>query len=281
MTEERDLPKVPDRVNLCTGRTFKPYVVVVAGTRHRAEWLKEVGNDVESVIYQQDHPRKPNYYIRHGNEVGAYLTFLVDFYDCLPNVTAFVHGHEDEGWHSFNMRETIRALQWRLIPGYTDLNRKPGIWSLDLRDRPKYPSHNPIATGDDVYDGSHPPQAIVGGNAYEASEVFQWLQQETNVHAYDHFFGRAGLGAMPKTISFPCCSQFAVTRDAVHLRSRFFWQQNLHYLEHNDIQASNIKPKMHMVGDIWTVYWPMLFGEPADYQRKVPDHELFSEARHV
>jgi hypothetical protein len=34
-------------------------------------------------------------------------------------------------------------------------------------------------------------------------------------------------------------------------------------------------------GDIWTVYWPMLFGEPADYQRKVPDHELFSEARHV
>jgi hypothetical protein len=60
----------------------------VAGTRHRAEWLKEVGNDVESVIYQQDHPRKPNYYIRHGNEVGAYLTFLVDFYDCLPNVSS-------------------------------------------------------------------------------------------------------------------------------------------------------------------------------------------------
>jgi hypothetical protein len=28
VTEERDLPKVPDRVNLCTGRTFKPYVVV-------------------------------------------------------------------------------------------------------------------------------------------------------------------------------------------------------------------------------------------------------------
>lgn len=91
---------------------------------------------------------------------------------------------------------------------------------------------------------------IVGGNAYAAQEAFEWLQQESNVHAYDHFFGRAGLGRMPKTVKFPCCSQFAVTAKTVHIRSRFFWQQNLHYLMHNDIQASNLQPKSHMVGEI-------------------------------
>jgi len=274
VTEERDLPEVPKGIDRCP-RSFKPYVVVVAGTRHKAEWLNDVGSDVESIIYQQEHPDEPNFYTRHGNEVGAYLRFLIDYYNCLPNVTAFVHGHEDEGWHSFNMRDTIRALQWHLVPGYTDLNRKPGIWDLDLRNRRKYPSHHPVATGDDVFSGKYPPQAIIGGNAYDPEETFHWCQQEANVHAYDNFFGRAGLGAMPDIVRFPCCSQFAVTREAVHLRSRFFWQQNIHYMEHNDIQASNLREKSHMVGDIWTPFWPMLFGEKADYERRIPDEELF------
>ena len=37
----------------------------------------------------------------------------------MQQVTAFVHGHEAEGWHSFNMRDTMSALQWDKIPGYT------------------------------------------------------------------------------------------------------------------------------------------------------------------
>jgi len=31
-------------------------------------------------------------------------------------------------------------------------------------------------------------------------------------------------------------------------------------------------------GDVWTVFWPMLFGEEPEYERKIPDHELFVEA---
>ena len=30
-------------------------------------------------------------------------------------------------------------------------------------------------------------------------------------------------------------------------------------------------------GDIWTHFWPMLFGKGPDYQVEIPDHELFSE----
>ncbi len=60
----------------------------MAGTRHKAEWLNDVGSDVESIIYQQEHPEEPNFYTRHGNEVGAYLRFLIDYYNCLPNVSS-------------------------------------------------------------------------------------------------------------------------------------------------------------------------------------------------
>jgi len=273
VTEEKDLPEVPEGMDRCP-RAFKPYVVVVAGTRHNAEWLNDVGSDVESILYQQEHPDKPNYYTRHGHEVGAYLQFLIDYYNCLPKVTAFVHGHE-ESWHSFNMRDTIRGLQWHLIPGYTDLNRKPGIWELDLRNRRKYPSHHPAATGDDVFSGKYAPKEIIGGNAFDAEETFHWLQQEADVHAYDMFFGRAGLGSMPAIVNFACCSQFAVTRETVHARSRFFWQQNIHYMQHNDIQASNLEGKSRTVADVWTPFWPMLFGEKAEYEKKIPDEELF------
>ena len=73
---------------------------------------------------------------------------------------------------------------------------------------------------------------------------------EVAVQAYDRFLGRAGLGAMPHSVSFPCCSQFAVTNVTVHLRSKFFWEQNLHYLKHNNIEHSNDYPKSYMVGKL-------------------------------
>ena len=37
----------------------------------------------------------------------------------LQQVTAFVHGHEAESWHSLNMTDTMSLLQWDKIPGYT------------------------------------------------------------------------------------------------------------------------------------------------------------------
>lgn len=274
VTEERGLPPVQTPECRCD-KPLKPYVVVVAGTRHDSAWLRRLGDDVEHIVYQQEDPNKPHYYTKAGNEVGAYLQFILDYYDCLPNVTAFVHGHE-EAWHNHNMHWTMSSLQWHKVPGYTDLNRKMPVWEIQLKDRPKYPSDRPIATGDEVFNGNYDPKTIMGGNAYDPEETFHFMQREANVHAYDKFFGRAGLGAMPHRITFVCCSQFAVTKDRILSRRKDFWAQNMHYLLHNDIQAINLRPKYHVIGDIWTIYWPMIFGEAAEYERQIADEELFS-----
>ena len=117
---------------------------------------------------------------------------------------------------------------------------------------------------------------IFDGEAYDGFETMNYWGTEMAVHAYDRFFGRAGLGAMPDTISFPCCPQFAVTNDTVRLRSRYFWERNLHFLKHNDIVHSNDHPKHYMVGDLWTAVWPMLFGKSSNYKLEIPDQELFS-----
>ena len=31
--------------------------------------------------------------VHNGNEAAAYLQFIVDYYDCLPAYTAFIHAH--------------------------------------------------------------------------------------------------------------------------------------------------------------------------------------------
>ena len=61
-------------------------MIAVAGTGHNADWLKKLGNSTEIIIYQQDNHTKPHYYTRRGNEAGAYLTFMIDYYNCLPEV---------------------------------------------------------------------------------------------------------------------------------------------------------------------------------------------------
>lgn len=152
-----------------------------------------------------------------------------------------------------------------------DLNRKMPIWEVQLKDRPKYPAGDAIATGEEVFNGNYDPRTvslgstsfsavhlphltaqmvlqIMGGNAYDPEETFHFLQREANARAYDKFFGRVGLGAMPYKVMFVCCSQFAVTRERVRLRSKDFWAQNMHYMLHNDLQASNLSPKHHVVG---------------------------------
>lgn len=72
---------------LLLAQAIKFSVFAVAGTRHNANWTTEVGSDVEGIVYQQDDEGKPHYYSRDGNEVGAYLQFILDYYECLPNVS--------------------------------------------------------------------------------------------------------------------------------------------------------------------------------------------------
>lgn len=46
-----------------------------------------------------------------GDEVASYLRFIVDYWDTLPEYTAFVHGH-DVSWHQmgYSMQYILRNL---------------------------------------------------------------------------------------------------------------------------------------------------------------------------
>ena len=66
---------------------------------------------------------------------------------------AFIHGHQEEGWHQMEMFTTLSGLQWEEIPGYADLNRKVGYRSTTLDRKGQLIPLDPVATRADVYNG--------------------------------------------------------------------------------------------------------------------------------
>ena len=51
-------------------------------TRHNTDWMHEVG--AMAFIMQNSDPHAPHFYDNGGFEAGAYLSFIVTYYDCLP-----------------------------------------------------------------------------------------------------------------------------------------------------------------------------------------------------
>ena len=104
---------------------------------------------------------------------------------------------------------------------------------------------------------------LIRGIAYPYWESSLWLQQVATVRAYDMFFGAAGLGEMPAKVSYTCCGQFVVPREKITFRPRSFYQAALNYLADNDLRGNHHLDKKYVLGDLFTVYYGMIFGEPA------------------
>ena len=64
--------------------------LAVAGLKYDANWAASLGDDVEAVVYQQADKEAPHYFPHLGHEAAAYIQFMIDYYDCLPNVSRLV-----------------------------------------------------------------------------------------------------------------------------------------------------------------------------------------------
>ena len=116
---------------------------------------------------------------------------------------------------------------------------------------------------------------IIAGKAYPWMEAYVWHQWKAGQQFYDELLGPAGLGPMPNRIEFYCCSQFAVTRDRIKARPRKFYTDVLMYLHQTQIQGNHHRDKVFTLGDVFTIYWPLMFGESAILGPQMSDCELF------
>lgn len=120
-----------------------------------------------------------------GHEAIVYLTYIIDFYDDLPDVSLFMHGH-GVAWHNNDLLNLSSALMVRHLN--LEKVEREGYMNLRCHWSPGCP------------DWLHPNEVEYDGNKQE---------QLLFAPAWKQLFPEA---PVPDVLSQPCCSQFAVTR---------------------------------------------------------------------
>ena len=148
--------------------------------------------DLTTAIYIVDDPQPP--YIvpaNKGHEAMAYLTYIIDHYSNLSDVTIFIHG-EFLTWHNNDLQASNSATMIRQLSSAKVL--RDGYMNMRCHLDPGCPDHiHPVVPGSSSSDDTlNIPEAVIIGSA--------WLSLfPTTTHP-------------PAVLSQPCCAQFAVSK---------------------------------------------------------------------
>lgn len=188
-------------------------------------------NSWQQAIYHMDEPQ----YILHpprnvGREAMAYLTFLIDHYDVLPEIIVFLHPHL-QGW----------PAAWH--NDAPDYNNVRSIQSLKL----DYVRTNGYANMRCIHNPGCPAEIQPFRNDSRRTAELAFAD------AYMYFFG-GNSSTVPEQVGTPCCSQFAVSSDQVRKRPRADYQRYRQWLISTEL-GSDIS------GRVMEYMWHIMFGK--------------------
>jgi len=164
----------------------------------------------------------PNVFHEHA----VYLRYICAFYNDLPKLSVFLHGHHTS-WH--NTRSSPAAEKLR---------------QMDLR---------AAAAKGDVYRSFNDFQECWRDGHGE------W---EAEMLAQRHGWAREMVGALgqpPRLKEAYCCTQFIVSADRIRRRPLRFWRQLL-----ADLLDGEVPPVCKVSGHVLELTWGYMLGEPPD-----------------
>ena len=216
---KQGIPKPP-------GSTYSKLIVVARTKEEDTSWMAQELPDWDTAIYVADDPRSRLHPPKNkGNEVMVYLTYIIDHYENLPDIVAFIHSHQF-AWHIDELfgGDAVVMLQ-RLNPvrvireGYMNLRC---IWA------PGCPNW------------MHP-------GAREEDEAKQ--EEAIFAHTWREVFPHE---SVPEVLAQPCCAQFAVSRERILAvpKSRFVFYRD--WVLKTDLSD-------YMSGRIWEYLWHVIF----------------------
>ena len=100
----------------------------------KPEWTKEIPETYRLYPYNWGSPKEEINYvpINKGKEAMTYLTFLIQYYDDLPDKMFFFHGH-NQSWHQpLGLKPLLAKVTWERVEEYLnilgcDLMRDDGL----------------------------------------------------------------------------------------------------------------------------------------------------------
>ncbi|KAJ5688792.1 hypothetical protein N7462_003184 [Penicillium macrosclerotiorum] len=218
-------------------QTRKKEVVFAAMRNSNMSWVEENLPEWYSNIYRVDmSPSETDLTVplNKGNEAMVYLTYLIDRYWTLPDVVVFVHGARYQ-WHndnpSYDAVISLKDLKvdWVREAGYVNLRC---TWVIGC----------PVELEPARYFRERPDD----------------VQHPTAVAFPDSFMELLPGTELPETIGIPCCSQFAVSREAVHAHDRDTYIHMQQWLLNTPLTSD-------VSGRVFEYVWHILFGQSAQH----------------
>ncbi|KAF3482504.1 uncharacterized protein GIQ15_05263 [Arthroderma uncinatum] len=220
-------------------------IVMAALEEENTRWVKEYLPDWQRAIYtvnpSQKTLRDPNRLstpANKGHEAMAYLTYVIEHYDALPSVVAFLHSHRAgflKAWHVdaplHDNAIAMQSLQTEYVRqnGYVNLRC---MRNLGCASPGRHPLITPEVWGQ-LFNGT--AQLIEGAGK-----------------------GKDMPMPIPKLVMAACCAQFAVSREQIRLRpleDYVHFRQWLFDTRLNDASS----------GRVFEYLWHIIFGKEAIY----------------
>lgn len=214
----------------------QPYTKTLVVARQQSEdvsWLDTSSlDDINKAVYVVDNASlSPGYEIpkNKGHEAMVYLSYIIDHYDSLSDVSIFVHSHKI-AWHNndlldSDMSKTVQHLNEAHVT-------RVGYFNLRCHEEPGCPDWLHLDRPEEELDTHRKMEE-------QAFSLDVWRELHPNIPP-------------PKAISQPCCAQFAVSRD----RIRAIPQSE--YIRYRDwILATNLSDIFS--GRVMEYSWQFLF----------------------
>ncbi|KAJ9618516.1 hypothetical protein H2203_009113 [Taxawa tesnikishii (nom. ined.)] len=175
-----------------------------------------------------------------GHEVMVYLTYIIDHYPNLADISIFMHAHRF-AWHNNELQNNDAA--WMLLDLDPSHVVRRGYFNLRCAWDPGCP------------DWLHPldpavPDTVSGSRTSEMGRVaLDKAEEPLMAAAFKELFP---LDPVPKILSQPCCGQFALSREriqAIPLARYVYFRDWLLRTELSD----------YLSGRVWEYLWHYLF----------------------
>ncbi|KAL1862878.1 hypothetical protein VTK73DRAFT_6588 [Phialemonium thermophilum] len=234
-------------------------IVVASTKRENTSWVHEYLPDWSHKVYVVDDPNHPlTVPLNKGREAMVFLTYLIDYYDRLPDVAVFMHAGRYQ-WHNddpnYDAVPTLRRLNATYVRdvGYANLRC---VWLIgcpaELHPYEDELAPPPRPPG---YPADKPPPLPVrpDGKPLTTHQIFR--------QAFSELLPER---EVPRVVAVSCCSQFAVSREAVHQRPRGDyvrfrqWLISTHYAD-------------DLSGRVLEYIWHIIFGREAVHCPKAED----------
>ena len=213
--KEISFEMVQNKIDLCISdiNNIKNNKIIIHHFNEDLDWISYLDNTYEYIVYSRNLPNSDKVVnIKHdkGVESCAYLQFIIDNYDNLPENMVFIHAHR-HSWHQDDYVDVlIKKLDW--TKSYYNINNSDII---------------PLIKNDQEIAEHHFYHRTWSQCHYRKSYKL-WVEDVW----HDLFDGKI---EMPERIEGKCGAQFLVKKEIVKKYSKEFYQRLLNWLLTTDI----------------------------------------------